>query len=369
MLIGADGHLKLTDFGLSEVALKRDLQADDLNQSVTPKSSLEEENVQNTEYQDLQIKIESREKDGILNEIDENGVFEEMHTPNSSHSRLYDSSNFSGVFNPNFNFSKHGNNNNFNNSSNINNSNINNSNINTSKINNSNINNSNISTTGILTNSNAMRKRATSLNFGRTPGQVRSLTTDWELAINSGSKNKAKTINPNPFARLKKNITPTPCLGSIKSQSRPSRLTGNFERPSSGIDKLSFSDSEEGSKSNDGGRSRGNSKSKVESEKSEEFVDIEIKDEIDCTTKTEKSDRDSFEPKIFKMPSTQSESDSEEMLQNPFPNYESSTPTRARRIKGTPLNRCKMFDSSATGSASKFFRAKSFTTHGTSWDG
>ena len=107
-------------------------------------------------------------------------------------------------------------------------------------------------------------------------------------------------------------------------------------------------------------------------------MDIEISEEIGCMDNlekseksgmSEKSEKDSFEPKIFKMPSTQSESDSEEMLQNPFPNYESSTPTRARRMKGTPLNRCKMFDSSATGSASKFFRAKSFTTHGTSWDG
>jgi serine/threonine protein kinase len=355
MLIGADGHLKLTDFGLSEVALKRDLQEDDLNLSLTPKSSVGEENTcmkenmnTNTWNHDLQIKVENREKDGVLNEIDENGVFVEMHTPNSSHSRLYDSSNFSGVFNPNFNFSKNGN-------------------FNNSNINNSNINNSNASTIGILTNShansNAMRKRATSLNFGRTPGQVRSLTTDWELAINSGSKNKVKKINPNPFARLKSNITPITSLGSNRSQSRPSRLTGNFEKPSSGIDKLSFSDSEEGNtKSKDGSRSRGNSKSKGENEKSEELVDIEISEEIEIG----KSEKGSFEQKTFKMPSTQSESDSEEMLQNPFPNYESSTPTRARRTKGTPLNRCKMFDSGATGSASKFFRAKSFTTHGTS---
>ena len=70
--------------------------------------------------------------------------------------------------------------------------------------------------------------------------------------------------------------------------------------------------------------------------------------------------------KSLTVPSTQSDSDSDAIIPNQFNlNYESSTPTRARRVKGTPLKFSQNLPTS-TNSASKFFRGKSMTFSETS---
>merc|ERR1712038_310188 len=98
MLIGADGHLKLTDFGLSEVALKRDLQEDDLiSPNLTPKSSVEENEEDHDSPEKSEIKQEisqsTKKFEPDISKIQQDSETQQTKiiehvTPNSSHSRM-----------------------------------------------------------------------------------------------------------------------------------------------------------------------------------------------------------------------------------------------------------------------------------------
>lgn len=140
MLVGADGHIKLTDFGLAEVSLERDIQEEDL--LYTPKPSCDN--------------LEAPENNNFSNDLDQ---FRPMQTSEIKKSE-------DKILKPQ---------------------------------------------TSVAGNSAVkIRQRSVSLyhkrlidNLGRTPGQVRSLTNDWNDAIIS-SLGSSRSIKMNSAKHRKK---------------------------------------------------------------------------------------------------------------------------------------------------------------------